>query len=290
MLLISVVAFIAMAVQQPQADSICFSGGATVACDQVYSVTCTLSGVDTDCLPPMGANANADRIELHDGNGKVWFEKGVSGDARIISADFSEEGYPDRPTVGILFFAVEPHPKHKPELFSRYFEVDASGLHAFSPELSCGVGEQTHGANRDAAPPSGIIPICFFRAGSMRVVVDLRLDFEHHRIVPAPESKRMFVSTASGKAVIAVAGAEFRLYRKHNKTMAGQSPITIPLGGKFRVVSVWAPVRLKSDSNIGTVNFDLAGAWFEINSKGKTGWVPATELVHDLKGASHPDN
>jgi hypothetical protein len=262
--------FIAMALQQCAS----YTGpddGALHVCGHAYKVDCSLAGLVTDCIGSKAEPAESDHFEVHEIGGAVVFARSLSGDQRFLDVGISSTGYPDHPQFLIVSAAIKGTKSGRSSSFNQYFEATSLGLHPFAPVLSCENGNETMLANPNLAPPSGLIPACEFQAASFRFIIELKFDFDQHRIVLAPEDKRLSLSS-SLSSLKAIRDLRLRAYRDHNQG-AEQFTIAMARGRRIRVAGIWAPVEFRNDDNIGTVTCNGDDLWLQVKLKNRTAWI-----------------
>src|SRR5208283_3188488 len=269
-MLLAPLMFIAMAVQQC-ANYTGPDDGALHVCGHAYKVDCSLAGSVTDCIGSKAEPAESDHFEVREIGRAVLFAKSVSGDQRFLDVGISSTGYPDRPQFLIVSATIKGTKDGRSSSFNQYFEATSLGLHPFSPALSCENGSQTMLANPNLAPPSGLTPACEFQAASIRFIIELKFDFDQHRIVLAPEDERLSLSS-SLSSLKAKRDLRLRVYRDHNQG-AAQFTISMARGQRIRVAGIWAPVESRNDGNLGTVNCNVDDLWLQVKLKNRTAWI-----------------
>ncbi|MGB7129859.1 MAG: hypothetical protein WBD59_03565 [Candidatus Sulfotelmatobacter sp.] len=261
---------IAMALQQCAS----YTGpndGALHVCGHAYKVDCSLAGSATTCIGSRAEPAESDHFEVHEIGGAVVFAKGLSGDQRFLDVGISGTGYPDHPQLLIAGATIKGTKSGQSSSFNQYFEATPLGLHRFAPALSCEKGNEAMLANPNLAPPSGLTPACEFQAASFPFIVELKFDFDQHRIVLAPEGTR-FSLISSLSSLKATRDLRLRAYRDHNQG-AEQFTIAMAPEQRIRVAGIWAPVEFRNGDNIGTVTYHDDDLWLQIKLKNRTAWI-----------------
>jgi hypothetical protein len=262
--------FVAMALQPCES----YTGpndGALHVCGHAYKVDCSLAGSVTDCIGSKAEPAESDHFEMRDISGAVVFAKGVLGDHRFLDVGLSSSGYPDHPQLLMVSAAIKNTKSGRSSSFAQYFEATSLGLHPFAPALSCDNGSQTMLGNPNLAPPSGLLPACEFQAASFRFTVELKFDFDQHRIVLAPGDKRLSLSS-SLSPLKAKRDLRLPVYRDHNEG-AAQFTISMARGQRIRVAGIWAPVEFRNDGNLGMVTCNGDDLWLQVKVKNRTAWI-----------------
>ncbi len=126
-------------------------------------------------------------------------------------------------------------------------------------------------ANPNLAPPSGLTPACEFQAASFRFAVQLKFDFDQHRIVLAPEDERLSLSS-SLSSLKAIRNLRLRVYRDHNQG-AEQFMISMARGQRIRVAGIWARVEFRNNSDLGAVICNGDDLWLQVRLKNQTAWI-----------------
>ncbi|MGA9527856.1 MAG: hypothetical protein WBS24_07065 [Terriglobales bacterium] len=269
-MLLAPLVFIAMALQQCAS----YAGpndGALHVCGHAYKVDCSLAGSATPCIGSKAKAAESDHFEVHEIGGAAVFARSLSGDQRFLDVGISGTGYPDHPQLLIVGAAIKGIKSGRLSSFNQYFEASPLGLAPFAPVLSCENGNEAMLANPNLAPPSGLTPACEFQAPSFRFLIELKFDFDQHRVVLAPEDKRLSLSS-SLLFLKATRDLRLRAYRDHNK---GAEQVTIAMASaqRARVAGIWAPVEFRNGDNIGTVTYNDNDLWLQIKLKNRTAWI-----------------
>jgi hypothetical protein len=254
--------------------------GAIHVCGHAYKLICTRSGSPSECNGTAGGPAEVDHFEVRDEQGRVVFERTVSGQQIFTDVGLSDTGYPDHPQLFAVSAERQTDANDRVSSISYvyYFHATPSGLVAFQPAaLSCGEGTGTELGNLNVWPPGGIALGCEFNAGYFRFTAELEFDWDRHQIVPATTAGRMF--HVGGSAEIwakATTVSTLRVYRDRDKN-ATQFTIRIARGQATRLLAAWVPVLLRTSGDVAIASYDPDNLWLQIELKNQKGWILGDE-------------